>query len=171
MKYPLAYLITFTTYGIWLHGDKRGSVDKQHNQYCSDFVSPNTGLHKKEQANLKNPPVILSKNARETILKAILQVCDTRSWIPYAVHVRSNHIHIVVSGDARPERMMRDFKAYATQAIKNCGNNKTIIKKYWTQHGSTKYLWTKEHLASATEYVKNRQGKIMSLWVNVQTEP
>ncbi|HEX9659180.1 MAG TPA: hypothetical protein VGA18_02730, partial [Rhodothermales bacterium] len=27
---PLAYLITFTTYGTWLHGDERGSVDPGH---------------------------------------------------------------------------------------------------------------------------------------------
>jgi hypothetical protein len=28
---PLAYLITFPTYGTWLHGDERGSVDRDHN--------------------------------------------------------------------------------------------------------------------------------------------
>lgn len=30
---PLAYLITFRTYGTWLHGDERGSVDKNHNKF------------------------------------------------------------------------------------------------------------------------------------------
>jgi hypothetical protein len=25
---PLAYLITFRCYGTWLHGDKRGSIDR-----------------------------------------------------------------------------------------------------------------------------------------------
>ena len=30
---PLAYLITFRSYGTWLHGDKRGSVDRFHNHY------------------------------------------------------------------------------------------------------------------------------------------
>jgi len=134
-------------------------------------VSPNAQIHKKEQANLKNPPFIMNKNIREVVLKAVLQVCGLRGRIPYAIHVRSNHIHTVASGREKPEKMMVDFKAYATKAIKSFGNNKTIIKKYWTQHGSTKYLWTKEHLASATEYVKNRQGKIMSLWVNDNTEP
>ena len=33
MKFPLAYLITWTTYGTWLHGDDRGSFD--HN---GDFI-------------------------------------------------------------------------------------------------------------------------------------
>ena len=149
MEYPLAYHITFTTYGTWLHGDKRGSVDKRHNRYCSAFVSPNAELHKKEQANLKNPSVILNKNVREVVLKAVLRVCDLRGWVPQAVHVRSNHIHIVVSGNAKPERMMRDFKAYATRTIKSSDDNRKFIRKYWSRHGSTKYLWTKENLASA----------------------
>ena len=165
MKYPFAYHITFTTYGTWLHGDKRGSVDKQHNQYRSAFVSPNAGLRKKEQANLKNPSVILNKNIREAVLKAILQVCGHRGWDAHAVHVRSNHIHIVVSGKEKPEKMMVDFKAYATKTIRKNSNNQAIFRKYWSRHGSAKYLWTKENLVSTVDYVKNRQGKIMSLWV------
>jgi len=165
MKQPIAYHITFTTYGTWLHGDGRGSVDKQHNQYWSDFVNPNAELHKKEQNNLKNPPVILDENIREIVLKAVLQVCCYRGWIAYAVHVRSNHVHIVVGGCTKPEKMMTDFKAYATRAIKGSDDNQKFIRKYWSRHGSTKYIWTKENLASAIDYVKNRQGKIMSLWV------
>ena len=37
---PLAYLITFRSYGTWLHGDERGSVDRFHNQYLSPRVAP-----------------------------------------------------------------------------------------------------------------------------------
>jgi REP element-mobilizing transposase RayT len=128
-------------------------------------VSPNAGLHKKQQTRLKNSPFILDKNIREVVLRAILQVCGLRGWIVHAIHVRSNHIHIVASGNAEPERMMRDFKAYATRAIKDSDNNQKFIRRCWSRHGSTKYLWTKENLASAIDYVKNRQGKIMSLWV------
>jgi len=143
MKYPIAYHITFTTYGSWLHGDERGSINKDHNQYGSDFLSPNSGLHKKEQTSLKNPPVVLYKNVREVVLKAILRVCHHRNWIAHAIHVRSNHIHIVVSGEDKPEKMMADFKSYATRAIKKNSNNPTTIRKYWSRHGSTKYLWKK----------------------------
>jgi len=57
--------------------------------------------------------------------------------------------------------MMVDFKSYATKAIKKCNNEHTIIKKYGTRHGSTKYIWTKESLASTIKYVKNEQGQMM----------
>jgi hypothetical protein len=61
--------------------------------------------------------------------------------------------------------MMRDFKAYATRAIKKNSNNQAVFRKYWSLHGSTKYLWTKENLISTVEYVKNKQGKKMSLCI------
>jgi hypothetical protein len=65
MKYPIAYHITFTTYGSWLHGDKIGSVDKEHNRYSSAFVNPNSGLHRKEQIALKKSPLrIRTESAR-----------------------------------------------------------------------------------------------------------
>ena len=163
MEYPIAYLITFTTYGTWLHGDKRGSVDKEHNQYGSSFIATSSVLQRKEQSSLRHPAFILGQRQREAVLEAILQVCKFRGWFAHAVQVRSNHIHILVSGEEKPEKIMVAFKAYATRAIKRCYKGQTIIKKYWTGHGSTKYIWTKESLVSAIDYVKN--SKIMSLWV------
>jgi REP element-mobilizing transposase RayT len=99
------------------------------------------------------------------VLQAILEVCEFRGWLAHAAHVRSNHIHIVVSGREKPEKMMRDFKIYATRAIKKDGD-KILAEKYWTLDGSTKYIWTKENLCAAIEYVKNGQGKIMAFGNN-----
>jgi hypothetical protein len=38
MSEPLAYFITFTTYGAWLHGRKPGSVDRDHNAPGTPFL-------------------------------------------------------------------------------------------------------------------------------------
>ena len=43
-EFPLAYLISFRTYGTWLHGDKRGSMDRKHNVYGTSKISPNPAL-------------------------------------------------------------------------------------------------------------------------------
>ena len=161
MEYPLAYLITFTTYGTWLHGDKRASVNKKHNRFGEEFLPNNPGLKLKEESNLQNPSFKLEASCREAALQAILDVCKFRSWFAHSVHVRSNHIHIVVSGREKPEKMMYDFKRYATIAIKKTNN--ISADKYWTRHGSTKYIWTKERLHSAIEYVEVGQGEIMAL--------
>ena len=45
--------------------------------------------------------------------------------------------------------------------LKKHDNKQTAIRKYWTRHGSTKYIWTKQSLALAISYVKNEQGRAM----------
>jgi hypothetical protein len=39
---PLAYFITFTCYGTWLHGEKPTSVDRFNNMPKTDFLSFNS---------------------------------------------------------------------------------------------------------------------------------
>jgi hypothetical protein len=46
---PLAYLITFRSYGTWLHGDPRGSVDRFHNVYGTPRLPPNSQREKYER--------------------------------------------------------------------------------------------------------------------------
>lgn len=53
---PLAYLITFNTYGSWLHGDRRGSVDRFHNRYGTPRVAANPLRESYERGLLKHPP-------------------------------------------------------------------------------------------------------------------
>jgi len=45
---PLGYLITCRTYGTWLHGDARGSVDRDHNVYGTPMRDPNSALQQAE---------------------------------------------------------------------------------------------------------------------------
>ena len=62
---------------------------------------------------LKNAPFSIDNPQRWKVLEAILEVCKFRSWDAYAVHVRTNHIHAVISARAKPEKVMNDFKIYA----------------------------------------------------------
>lgn len=57
---------------------------------------------------------------------------------------------------------MVDFKAYATRAIRSSADEQTIMQRYWTRHGSTRYLWTEESLDAAVKYVRYGQGNIMT---------
>jgi REP element-mobilizing transposase RayT len=168
MNYPLAYLITFTTYGTWLHGDKRGSVDENHNKYGDDYLPENKSFKQQDNKLLKDEIVVLDVKGREIVLEAILSQCGFRNWFAHSVHVRSNHIHIVISSVEKPEKIMSVLKAYSTRALRASGVLRT---KFWTKHGSTKYLWTKEKLDAAIKYVKDGQGKIMAYGYSEITEP
>ena len=63
----LAYFITFRTYGTWLHGDKRGSVDRFHNRYGSPRLPPNKLREKYSRSLLKRPPVRLTGKQRKVV--------------------------------------------------------------------------------------------------------
>lgn len=99
---PLAYLISFRAYGTWLHGDRRGSVDRFHNRYRSPRIPANEQWRKYNLASLKQPPVKLGSQRRAAIEKAIRETCKIRGWVLIAFNARSNHIHTVVSANCKP---------------------------------------------------------------------
>jgi hypothetical protein len=76
---PLAYLITFRSYGTWLHGDKRGSVDRFHNQYKSPYLPPDRERLKHTLSQLSREIVHLNAKQRESVEKAIRETCERRN--------------------------------------------------------------------------------------------
>jgi hypothetical protein len=61
---PLAYFITFATYGSRLHGDARGAVDRAHNKPGSVRPGYDERRYEAERSQLKQPPVTLAANQR-----------------------------------------------------------------------------------------------------------
>ncbi|HEV8590779.1 MAG TPA: hypothetical protein VGQ55_01645 [Pyrinomonadaceae bacterium] len=58
---PLAYLITFRTYGTWLHGDRRGSVDRHgRNVFGAEMIRLDPMYSSLMQSNMKSEPVLLN---------------------------------------------------------------------------------------------------------------
>ena len=150
---PLGYLITFRTYGTWLHGDERGSMDRRfHNRVGEPRMAKSPGLVQHEKELLKQPPVILNQAQRQAVEAAITEVCQVRGYHLYAVNARSNHVHVVVSASGKPEPMMRSFKSYATRKLRETGLMAAEIEP-WSRHGSTPYLWSEEEIAHAVDYV------------------
>ncbi len=163
MAEPLAYLITWTCYGTWLHGDERGSVDRHgRNGYGHPLVSSSPGRRSEEESRLSHPPFSLATETRQQVLSAIQDVSVHRGWALYAAHVRSNHVHVVLGGAASPERMMNDFKAYASRRL-NAVMPEWVDLPKWTRHGSTRYLWKPTDLEAAIRYVVEEQGEPMAV--------
>ena len=156
---PLAYFITFSCYGTWLHGDERGSKDRRkYNLYGTPEISHTPKWSERERPLLKNPPVKLSAKRRPVVENAIAEVCAYRRCLLHAVQARTNHVHIVVSANMPPEKIMGSFKSYATRHLRQ-ERLVDIDTKIWSRHGSTRYLWTDEHIEQAVHYVLNCQGE------------
>src|SRR5687767_4111652 len=98
---PLAYFISFRTYGTWLHGDRRGSIDRFHNRYRSPYMPTNEKWCRYNEQQLKAKPLILNAKQRNAVQHAIRETCQIRNWRLQAMNVRTNHVHTVVSASQK----------------------------------------------------------------------
>jgi hypothetical protein len=110
-EYPLGYLITFRSYGTWLHGDRRGSVNRFHNRFGTPRLPQNEGWKEYNKDALKQSQVRLGSRQRRAIEEAIRETCKIRKWDFWTTNVRTNHIHTVVSAKCKPEGILAAFKA------------------------------------------------------------
>ena len=153
---PLAYFITFRSYGTWLHGDTRGSVDWATSGYGNPSLAPNRATERASRERLIGPPVSLDDEQRACVERAILQTATSSAWTLHALNVRTNHVHVVLSGSIPPERMMTSLKAWSTRRLRDAGLADASAR-VWSRHGSTRYLWTEIEVARACDYVLNGQ--------------
>src|SRR5689334_9482829 len=99
---------------------------------------------------------------RETVLAAVREVSKHRQWPLLAVHVRTKHVHVVVQACADGDKVMNDFKAYASRHLNEAGFE-SRDRKRWTRHGSTRRLWTEAAVEAAIHYVVHEQGEPMAV--------
>jgi REP element-mobilizing transposase RayT len=160
---PLAYFLTFSCYGTWLHGKASGSVDRDHNRYGTPFLPPDIGLMDEERDRLTQEPYLLDAVRREIVLKSFHELCGRRRWLLLAAHVRSKHAHLVLRAPKPPERVLNDLKSNASRMLNEAGLD-TRERMRWTRHGSTKYLWTPKSVEAAMRYVVFEQGERMAVF-------
>lgn len=154
---PLAYLISFRSYGTWLHGDERGSIDRFHNHYGDPYLPPNEAWQRYNRQQLKQHPFVLRAAARRSVENAIRETCSIRNWQLHAFNVRTNHVHIVVTANRNPRFVLDAFKANATRHLRRdqCWQHQFSP---WAEKGSKRRLWNEQSVANAIDYVLNGQG-------------
>ena len=100
-------------------------------------------------------PFELDPAQRQLVLQAIVEVCKYRNWT--LVAARTTHVHVVISADVAPERMMHDLKSYASRALDRDQQN-------WARYRSTRYLFTPEAITNSIGYVLEKQGEPTYSW-------
>ncbi len=157
-EFPLAYLITIRTFGTWLHGDERLSVDRHgHNVYGMPEIRPNPKLQAQMKSELKQQAITFNEEQRKTVEAAMTELCEQRSYGLRAINVRTNHAHMVISTQASPERIADACKAIATKKLREVKLIAPEIK-IWSRGRSRRYLWKPRHLELAIDYVLHGQG-------------
>ena len=157
MSDPLAFFLTWTTYGTWLRGDERGWTKPGR------FVvqDPDPQLKAEHRARMIEPPLTLNDSQRQIVEETIRKHCAIRGWELLAVNARTNHVHAVVAGYRDPDTMMSELKAWCTRRLKEYQRaidpNAPKRNRWWTEGGSTQWINDEEHLANAIQYVLEGQ--------------
>src|SRR5262245_14070373 len=110
-------------------------------------------------------PYRLDAGRRAAVLQALRMHCAHRGWRLFAAHVRSNHVHAIVEAEVRPEKIMNEFKAYASRELNRLGSDGPDRKR-WARHGSTRWLFKDQDVGDALRYVIEEQGEPMALFVS-----
>jgi len=160
------YLVTFTCYGSRLPGDDRGSFDHVR-QGERRLLPPNPGLESYARRTMRQAGYLLTAcESRALVRDAIVNVCEFRGWVLYALHVRTNHVHGIADAAASPSRILNDWKAYATRSLGDPG------RIHWTHGGSTRRILTPTGLTRAMHYVLHGQGEqLQTYWSDPRLVP
>lgn len=154
---PLAYLLTWTTYGTWLPGDQRGWVKRSHG-----FQTPDPPVERRARETMIEPMCELGCSQRMCVQDAIRQHCSLRGWNLHAVNCRTNHVHVVVTAaNTAPKRAISELKAWCTRALKarsaSEGSTVTGRRNWWTERGSVRLLFDEDSVKTAIRYVTEAQ--------------
>lgn len=154
---PLAYFLTWTTYGTWLHGDRRGSVDDAHNVFGHPVLEARPDRAARIREGLAEQPFVMTARVREVVDDAIRAHAEIRSWRVLGLNVRTNHVHLVIEASSHsPEQVMAQCKSWATRRLRDRG----LLdgrKRVWTKMGSTRSLWNEQALTAALDYTERMQ--------------
>ncbi|MEA3366700.1 MAG: transposase [Planctomycetota bacterium] len=155
MREPLAYHLSWTCYGQWLHGDARGFVDRRHHTPGEPYPYNIPQWYADAANRLSEPPCWLNDADRRIAEHAIREACAFRHWRLHALNVQPDHVHAVVRAPERTGKHVRvRLKDRATRALRAGGQRRT---RWWTAGGKVEPIFDERHLREAIRYVNNHQ--------------
>ncbi len=113
MPEPLAYFLTWPTYGTWLPGDERGWI-----QYGRGWQLPDAVRKLEAEARMTEDACRFDGEQRNVVERQIAETCNVRGWELHAVNCRSNHVHVVVTAGQAPKIVRNQLKAWCTRRLK-----------------------------------------------------
>ena len=156
---PSAYFVTFHSYATWLPGDPRGSV-RRGDRYGDPYRGPCEALERRALAVSRSLPVVLLGDERILVNRTLVEVCRHRAWVLLAAHVRTNHVHVVITATAPPARVLGDLKAWSTRRVIEA-RHRPPGALLWARGGSVRHVWTHKAVAEACFYVVHEQGDVL----------
>jgi REP element-mobilizing transposase RayT len=153
-----AYHITWGTYGTRLHGDRRGTVDRQHTELGTPVLGYDEHRWEQSRENLKYPPVVLTREQMLFIQEIIPNLCERGYWTHRTNAAGPDHVHIVLTSEHNPETIRRLLKRWLTQELTKHWSLVGEDRTYWAECGSIRRIGDEDYFANAVKYVSGQRA-------------
>ena len=152
---PIAYFFTWATYGSWLPGDARGWMQRR-----GLLCRPNEPLRLAAARAMCGPPITLSPAQRELVHQAIDTTCAHRGWTMHACNCRTQHIHVVVTAQAAPTKVVLTLlKSWTTRRLRTVSCPRSDHSRWWARGGSARLIYGEVALGRVIESVMEAQDQ------------
>ena len=126
----------------------------------AEVAFPFSGLVELEEPESNTRLEVDADSYRRDYLLEIEQFRETaafRGWQLLGCAVMTNHAHLVVGvqGDPDPNRLLHDFKSYATRML-NKRWPRPASETWWTIDGSKRILRDEQAVQNAIDYVRQQ---------------
>ncbi len=153
MDDPIAFFLTWPTYGTWLPGDERGWVE-----FKRGWQLPDPSRHIEAQARMKEDACRLGPVERQIVEAQVAETCQFRGWKLFAISCRRNHMHVVVgAADPNPKKIRVDLKAWCTRRLKEKADPNR--ENWWAERGSIRWIFNENSLETVILYVAEAQDR------------
>jgi REP element-mobilizing transposase RayT len=168
---PFALHITWTCYGTWLPGDRRGHVSPlllPHGGSRPRQNVPGTPpgpadafTRRRAQGLRKWPAVFLTAEQARVVADSLRRAAQARGWRILGGAVMANHVHVVVTDCPTDGPAVRRVLKGTSQAALN--DHAGHHQKWWTRGGSNRYKNDWPAIENAVRYVARQPGMLAAV--------
>jgi hypothetical protein len=148
MANTLATMITMTTYGTWLRGDRRGWVED------GQIFPADPDLESADRARLKHPPFLFPRDQLHEVGRFIGESVTSRLQLSiFALTVGTWHVHMVVSASRRP---IADVVKCAKDAARH---GLMLSRPIWTEGYDKRFCFDVKSARNRIGYVERHNDR------------
>ncbi len=158
---PLAFHITFGTYGTRLHGDARGTVDRSMNKPGDPIIGADPLWWGQEQGRLNFSPIRFTREQMIYAESVIPSICQRGHWEYHSGAAGPDHIHTLLTPlrkRVEGEAVRKWLKRWLGEAMSErwALPSDPPGATWWAEGGSVKWVWKDDYFDNVRDYL-NRQ--------------
>jgi REP element-mobilizing transposase RayT len=154
---PIAYHITFGTYGTRLHGDERGTVDRATNRPGDPIIGSDPSWWARERNRLNFEPVELTDEQMRFAESVMPSICERGGWTFHTGAGGPDHIHALLTADAEGDAVRKWIKRWLGELMSHRWARPEGAT-WWAEGGSVKWVWEPSYSRNVFDYLERQRA-------------